>query len=96
MLRDGDHRGRAGRGAGRVGVLRAGAEGGSDLADRLRERSPERTAKLIGMLLRTPVSAGFVDKASVRLDGRLVDAGFDDAMQAALAAEPVLAADESR
>ena len=56
---------------------------------------PERAAKLIGMLLRTPVSAGFVDKASARLDGRLEDAGFDDAMQAALAAEPVLAADES-
>ena len=56
---------------------------------------PERAAKLIGLLLRTPVSAGFVDKASARLDGRLEDAGFDDAMQAALAAEPVLAADES-
>ncbi len=55
----------------------------------------ERAAKLIGMLLRIPVSAGFVDKASARLDGRLQDAGFDEAMQAALAHEPVLAADES-
>jgi transposase len=36
-----------------------------------------------------------VDKASARLDRRLEDAGFDDAMRDALAAEPVLAADES-
>ncbi len=56
---------------------------------------PERAAHLIGMLLRIPVSAGFVDKAAARLDGRLQDAGFDDAMQAALAREPALAADES-
>jgi transposase len=56
---------------------------------------PERAARLIGMLLRLPVSAGFVDKASARLDGRLQDAGFDDAMRAALADEPALAADES-
>ncbi|MFI5063114.1 MAG: transposase [Streptosporangiales bacterium] len=56
---------------------------------------PERAARLIGMLLRMPVSAGFVDKASARLDGRLQDGGFDDAMRAALAHEPVLAADET-
>jgi transposase len=56
---------------------------------------PERAAQLIGMLLRMPVSAGFVDKASGRLDGRLQDAGFDDAMRAALAQQPVLAADET-
>jgi hypothetical protein len=56
---------------------------------------PERAAHLIGMLLGTPVSAGFVDKANARLARRLDDAGFDDAMRAALAAEPVLAADES-
>lgn len=56
---------------------------------------PERAAKLIGMLLRVPVSAGFVDKAQDRLDARLQDGGFDDAMQAALAEEPALAADES-
>jgi hypothetical protein len=55
-----------------------------------------RTADLIGMLLGMPVSAGFVDKAASRLDGRLRDAGFDDAMQAALAAEPALGADETR
>ena len=56
---------------------------------------PERAARLIGMLLRIPVSAGFVDKASAWLDGRLQDAGFDAAMEAGLADEPVLAADES-
>ena len=56
----------------------------------------ERAAHLIRMLLGMPVSPGFVDRASARLDGKLQDAGFDDAMQAALAAEPALGADETR
>jgi Transposase IS66 family len=56
---------------------------------------PERAANLIGMLLKVPVSAGFADKASARLDRRLEGAGFDEAMQAALEKEPVLATDES-
>ena len=55
----------------------------------------ERAANLIGMLLGMPVSAGFADLASERLSARLEDAGFDDAMQAALGEEPVLAADET-
>lgn len=55
----------------------------------------ERTARLIGMLLGVPVSPGFVDKASARLSDRLEDAGFDAAVQAALAAEPALGADET-
>jgi len=55
----------------------------------------ERAAHLIRMLLGMPVSPGFVDKASSRLSGRLQAAGFDDAMQAALAAEPALGADET-
>ena len=55
----------------------------------------ERAANLIGMLLGVPVSAGFVDGASERLSSRLEGAGFDEAMQAALGAEPVLAADET-
>ena len=55
----------------------------------------ERAAHLIRMLLGMPVSPGFVDRASARLDGKLQDAGFDDAMQAALAAEPALGADET-
>ena len=55
----------------------------------------ERSARLIGMLLGVPVSAGFVDKAASRLSGRLEAAGFDEAMRAALAGEPVLAAGES-
>ena len=55
----------------------------------------ERTAHLIGMLLGVPVSPGFVHKAASRLDDRLHDAGFDAAMQAALAAEPALGADET-
>jgi hypothetical protein len=33
----------------------------------------ERTTHLIGILLGIPVSAGFVDKAASRLDGRLQD-----------------------
>ena len=56
---------------------------------------PERAARVIGMLLQMPVSAGFVDKANARLDGKLQDAGFDEAMRAALEKEPVLAADET-
>ena len=36
-----------------------------------------------------------MDGASERLSSRLEGAGFDEAMQAALAAEPVLAADET-
>jgi len=55
----------------------------------------ERAANLIGMLLAIPVSPGFVDKANARLSDRLDDAGFDEAMQAALAAEPALGADET-
>ncbi len=55
----------------------------------------ERTAHLIGMLLGVPVSAGFADRASARLDEKLQAAGFDNAMQAALADEPVLGADET-
>jgi transposase len=55
----------------------------------------ERAADLIGMLTGVPVSAGFTDKASSRLDARLQQAGFDEAMQAALAAEPALGADET-
>jgi Transposase IS66 family len=55
----------------------------------------ERAADLIGMLTGIPVSAGFTDKASSRLDERLRQAGFDEAMRAALAAEPALGADET-
>jgi transposase len=55
----------------------------------------ERAANLIRMLLGIAVSPGFVDRASARLDEKLQAAGFDDAMQAALADEPVLGADET-
>jgi hypothetical protein len=55
----------------------------------------ERAANLISMLLGMPVSPGFVDKANARLSERLDDAGFDEAMQAVLAAEPALGADET-
>jgi hypothetical protein len=56
---------------------------------------PERAAQLIGMLLGTEVSAGWVDKAAARVSAQLGKAGFDDAMIAALAGEGVLAADET-
>jgi transposase len=55
----------------------------------------ERSAQLIGMLLGSRVCAGWVDKASARVSARLRTAGFDDAMIAALAAQDVLAADET-
>ena len=55
----------------------------------------ERSAQLIGMILGTDVSAGWVDKAVARVSAKLRDAGFDEAMMAALAAEDVLAADET-
>jgi len=55
----------------------------------------ERAAQVMGMLLGIPVSAGWVDKAAARVAARLGRAGFDAAMLAALAAEDVLAADET-
>ncbi len=55
----------------------------------------ERSAQLIGMILGTEVSPGWVDKAVARVSASLRDAGFDEAMMAALAAEDVLAADET-
>jgi len=56
---------------------------------------PERAAQVIGMLLGIEVSAGWVDKAAARVSAQLGKAGFDEAMLAALAAEGVLAADET-
>jgi transposase len=56
---------------------------------------PEKAAQVIAMLLGVPVSAGWVDKAAARLARRLARAGFEEAMEAALAAEDALAADET-
>jgi transposase len=56
---------------------------------------PGRAAQLIGMLLGTEVSPGWVDKASSRLSALLGKAGLDAAMLAALAGEKTLAADET-
>jgi hypothetical protein len=55
----------------------------------------ERSARLIGMLTGQSVSPGWVDKAVARMNAGLRSAGFDEAMLAALAAEDVLAADET-
>jgi hypothetical protein len=55
----------------------------------------ERSARLIGMLTGQDASSGWVDKAVARVDAGLRAAGFDEAMLAALAAEDVLAADET-
>ena len=55
----------------------------------------QRSAQLIGMLLGTDVSAGWVDKAVARVSAQLGKSGFGEAMTAALAAEDVLAADET-
>jgi hypothetical protein len=56
---------------------------------------PERSALLIGMLFGIGVSTGWVDKAAARVSARLGEAGFGEAMLAALAGEDVLAADET-
>jgi hypothetical protein len=56
---------------------------------------PERAAQVMAMLLRVPVSPGWVDKASGRLAAQLGKAGFGEAMLAALAGEKALAADET-
>jgi Transposase IS66 family len=55
----------------------------------------ERSARLIGMLTGQEVSSGWAGKAVARIDAGLRAAGFDEAMLAALAAEGVLAADET-
>ena len=55
----------------------------------------ERAATLVRMLFGQSVSAGFVDRANARLAQALTEAGFAEAMKAALLAEPVLTADES-
>ncbi|MGH3282369.1 MAG: IS66 family transposase [Trebonia sp.] len=55
----------------------------------------ERSAQLISMLTGEDVSAGWIDKAVARMSARLRAGGFDEAMAAALAAEDVLAADET-
>ena len=55
----------------------------------------ERTATVIEALLGVPVSAGFVARALERLAQRLQAAGFDEAMKAALRAEPVMCGDET-
>ena len=55
----------------------------------------ERTAMLMEALLGSPVSTGFVARAHQRFAERLEQAGFDEAMAAALAAEPVLCGDET-
>jgi transposase len=55
----------------------------------------ERSVQLIGMLTGEDVSAGWIDKAVARMNARLQAGRFDAAMAAALAAEDVLAADET-
>ena len=55
----------------------------------------ERAAQLIAMLTGEGVSPGWVDKAVARMSARLRAGGFDEAMAAALAAQDVLAADET-
>ncbi len=56
---------------------------------------PERAALVMGMLLGVPVSAGWVDKAAARVSAQLGQAGFGDAMLAAMTAGDVLAAGET-
>jgi transposase len=54
----------------------------------------ERNAMLMQALPASPVSTGFVARAHRRFAERLETAGFDEAMAAALSAEPVLCGDD--
>jgi transposase len=56
---------------------------------------PEKAVQVIAMLLGVPVSPGWVDKAAARLARKLAGAGFEEAMEAALAAQDALSADET-
>jgi hypothetical protein len=56
---------------------------------------PERAALVMGMLLGVPVSAASVDTVAARVSAQLEQAGFDEAMLAALAGEEVLTAAET-
>jgi len=56
---------------------------------------PERAAQVMAMLLGVAVSPGWAVKASARLAAQLSQAGFDEAMLAALAGQDALAADET-
>ena len=94
-LRGGDVRGAAAGLARGRGVLRAGPERGRGAAVVLRERAGGAVRAAHRHAARREVSAGWVDKAVARVSARLRAAGFDEAMAAALAAEDVLAADET-
>jgi hypothetical protein len=95
VLRDRQDRGTPIWRARRVGVLRAALNAAAVVLTSYGNVPPERAARVVDMLLGVPVSAGWVDKAGARLSRQLEQAGFDAAMCAALAAEPVLAADET-
>ena len=93
-LRDGHvRRGAAGLPRG-LRHLRAGAER-AVLLSCYGNVPAERSARLIGMLTGEDVSPGWVDKAVARVNARLQAGGFDEALAAALAAEDLLAADET-
>ncbi|MGH3342754.1 MAG: IS66 family transposase [Carbonactinosporaceae bacterium] len=55
----------------------------------------ERAAQLMAALLAAPVSTGFVSRCLVRLDDRLVAAGFEEAVKAGLRAAAVIGTDET-
>ena len=68
------------RGRIRAGVLRAVLNTAAVVLTGYGNVPAERAADLIGMLTGIPVSPGWVDKASSRLEERLGKAGFDPAM----------------
>ena len=55
----------------------------------------QRTALVMEALLGVKVPAGFVARTAERFDARLTEAGFEEALKAALRAEDVLCGDES-
>ena len=94
-LRDGHIRGAAARPARGRGCVRAGAERGRGAACRAtgtcRPSGPRSSSACCSA--RSP--PGGSTRPSARMSARLQAAGFDEAMAAALAAEDVLAADET-
>lgn len=55
----------------------------------------ERAADMMSALLGVPVSTGYVSSCLVRLDAALTQAGFEDALKAALCEQDVLGTDET-
>jgi hypothetical protein len=79
-----------------IGVLRAVPECSRGAADRLRERAATAGREAHGRGVRYPGLGRLGGQGPGRASAQLQQAGFDEAMVAALTAEQVLAAGETR